>query len=87
MLEALEPLLLANEMLWAHVSVMDGPLPKQMRDWNPLVQDQPDDYIDAVSGAVTETPERVGAKIRSDISEGDKRNDWRPASGTFEVIT
>lgn len=87
MLEALEPLLLANEMLWAHASVMDGPLPPQMRDWNPAVQDQPDDYIDAVSGAVTETPERVGSKVRADISAGDKRNDWRPASGTFEVIT
>lgn len=85
-LESLEPLLLANEVLWAHASVMDGPMAQQMRDWNPAVQEQPDDYLDAAAGAVAEQPERIGARIKSDISEGSRRDDWRPASGTFEVL-
>ncbi len=85
-LEAIEPLLQANEMLWAHASVMDGPLPGQMRDWNPAVVDQPDDYVDAVAGSVSEAPERIGQRIRADISASQPGNDWRPASGTFEVI-
>jgi len=83
-LEALEPLLTTADQLWAHVSVMNGPMPQQMRDWNPANQNQPDDYIDVVAGAVTEQPERIG-KISAEISAPDGRYDWRPSAGVYEV--
>lgn len=84
-LEALEPLLNATEMLWVHASVWDGPLPSQMRSWNPAVAQQPDDYLDACAGAVTETPERIGK--RGEISPAKERQDWRKSAGVFEVVT
>lgn len=82
-LESLEPLLLSGDQLWAHVSVLDGPLPNQAREWNPAVREQPDDYLDVVAGAVTDTPER----IRSDggIPPASGRDDWRPNAGVYEV--
>src|SRR5574341_1052807 len=41
-LEALEPPI-ESGMIWAHVSVLDGPMWDQMKDWNPATPDQPDD--------------------------------------------
>lgn len=88
-LEALEPLLTSDDQLWAHVSVLDGPLVPQMRDWNPAIADQPDDYLDAAAGAVTETPERItGAVAPPDqvgIPHGVHAEDWRPSSGVHEI--
>lgn len=85
-LEAMEPLLLSHDQLWAHVSVLDGPLPKQMRDWNPAVAQQPDDYLDVTAGAVAEQPERVGGSGNKIMSQHD-RDDWRPTTGQYEVLT
>lgn len=85
-LEALEDPLTSGT-LWAHVSVLDGPAYDQMRDWNPAVTDQPDDHLDSLSGAVTETPERVG-RAAADAgwnSPEQGRDDWRPSAGVFEV--
>jgi hypothetical protein len=84
-LESIEPLLQANEMLWMHSSVAAGPLPDQMRGWVPTVANQPDDYLDATAGAVSETPERIGR--RAEISAAREPQHWRPASGVFEVVT
>lgn len=80
-LEALEPLINSG-MLWAHTSVLDGPLWDQMKDWNPEVRDQPDDLLDAGAGAVTDQPVRVGKLVAGQARE---RNDWRPEGGTHEV--
>lgn len=90
-LEALEPLLLSRGMLWAHVrTLQDGdkkaPLWLQMRTWNPAVADQADDLLDAVAGAVSETPERF--KAEGPISGNprhDRAEDWRPGTGVFEI--
>jgi len=86
-LETLEPLLLSRGMLWGHVDVLRGPLWAQMRDWNPAVTSQPDDLIDAVSGAVSEQPERFRVRESSDfgIPNGGGSHDWRPEAGTFDV--
>lgn len=90
-LEAMEPLLLSDGQLWAHVSVLDGPLPRQMRDWNPAVSSQPDDYVDVVAGAVTEQPERIGKIAPPDAGPGAEisaragADDWRPSAGVYEV--
>ena len=86
-LEALEPLLLSQDQLWAHRSVMQGPLPKQMRDWNPEVRDQPDDYLDVVAGAVSDTPERIHSIGGGEISPASGREDWRPAGRVYDVQT
>lgn len=82
-LETFEPLLLSRGMLWAHVDVLQGPLWAQMRDWNPAVTDQPDDLIDAASGAIGDTPERF--KGKGGISPDRRADDWRPRAGTFEA--
>lgn len=94
-LEALEPLLLTEDQLWAHVSVLDneageegkGLLPIQMRDWSPAVKEQPDDYLDVTAGAVTETPERVMRAVspRDGIPHAQAPDSWRPASGVHQV--
>lgn len=94
-LEALEPLLLTEDQLWAHVSVLDneageegkGMLPIQMRDWNPAITQQPDDYLDVTAGAVTETPERVMRAVapRDGIPHADPGDSWRPTGGVHQV--
>lgn len=81
-LEALEDPLSSGTM-WAHVSVLDGPAYDQMRDWNPAVASQPDDLIDSLAGAVSETPERIGRG--GWIPPGHDRDDWRPSAGENEV--
>src|SRR3546814_5114709 len=81
-------------MLWAHVDVLrtvkDGnPTPSafwlQSRDWNPAITDQPDDYLDAVAGAVTETPERFKGKVGKPTA--GTAHDWRPTGGRSEEHT
>lgn len=84
-LEAIEPLVMSR-MLWAHVSVADGPAFTEMQEWNPGVTKQPDDHIDAAAGAITDQPERLwmpeSQRIRSQVD----REDWRPSSqGLFEA--
>lgn len=82
-LESFEPLLLSGGQLWAHTSVLEGPMWDQMKDWNPAVQNQPDDYLDAGAGALTQTPERVGRIVRN--LTPTQREDWRPEAGVHEV--
>lgn len=85
-LEALEPLLLSRGMLWAHVAVLRGPLWDQMKDWNPALSSQPDDYLDASAGAVSATPERIGRVVGADWNpSGGGPQDWRPDAGVHEV--
>lgn len=81
-LEAIEGPLTSRQ-LWAHTSVMESPAIPQMREWNPATQNQPDDYLDSLAGAISETPERIGRHAR--ILGGRTRNDWRPETGTHEV--
>lgn len=84
-LEALEPVLTSAGMLWAHVDVLDGPLWDQMKDWNPAVKNQEDDYVDVVAAACADVPERVG-KLVGNPTVPD-RKDWRTDAGSYEVIT
>ncbi|MFT3805424.1 phage terminase large subunit [Arenimonas sp.] len=83
-LETLEPLLLAADQLWAHSSVLDGPLWDQMKDWKPAVKEQPDDYLDAGAGAISETPERFGKQIAA--VSAPAHGEWRESGGTHEVV-
>lgn len=81
-LEALEPLL-GSRMLWAHVDVLEGPLWDQMKDWNPQVREQPDDFMDAGSKAVTDQPVRIGKLVRN--LDPLRQDHWHPVGGTYEV--
>lgn len=85
-LEALEPPINSG-MLWAHTSVLDGPMWDQMKDWNPEVKNQPDDLLDATAGALTDQPVRVGKLVALNSREPDQlgAGPWRPSSGTHEV--
>ena len=87
-LETLEPLLLSRGMLWAHVDVLRGPFWRQMRDWNPAVSVQPDDLLDAASGAISEQPERFHARQPDNggIPTAMAGHDWRPEAGEFEAV-
>lgn len=78
-----EPLLKSRSMLWAHVDVLNGPFWEQMRDWNPAVQDQPDDLLDAAEGAISSQPERF--RENGGITHDTRAHDWRPTSGVFEA--
>jgi hypothetical protein len=82
-LEAFEAPLTSGK-LWAHTSVIEGPVWDQMKDWNPAVKEQADDYLDAGGKAVAETPERIG-KAAGWNSPGLGREDWRPEAGVHEV--
>lgn len=81
-LDALEPPL-STRFLWAHTSVAEGPTWDQMKDFNPSVKEQPDDYLDAGAGAITTTPVRIGRIVGK--PNAPARQDWRPDSGVHEV--
>jgi len=80
-LDALEPPL-SGLFLYAHQSVAQGPVARQMREWDPKVLDQPDDYLDAGAGAIADTPVRIGKDPDARVEDF---NEWRPGLGTHEV--
>lgn len=81
-LDAFEPPL-SSGFLWAHVSVLDGPVSNQMREFNPEVTSQPDDYIDSGAGAIRQTPVRIGKIVGKPTATS--REDWVPSAGVHEV--
>lgn len=74
---------LRSGILWAHVDVLDGPVWDQMKQFNPLIKTQPDDFIDSGASAILETPVRIGKLVGN--STGDSSHDWRPSTGVHEV--
>ena len=83
-LEAIEGPLRSGT-LWAHADVLRGPASDQMRDWNPAIADQPDDYIDSLAGAITQQPERISRHVAGLIAPRGGAQDWRPDAGVHEV--
>jgi len=74
---------LKSGVLWAHVDVLDGPVWDQMQQFNPVVKNQPDDYIDSGASAILEAPVRIGKLVGNPTP--DERHDWRPSTGVHEV--
>ncbi|BEM57298.1 hypothetical protein SME22J_11590 [Serratia marcescens] len=74
---------LSSRFLWAHTEVLDGPAYDQVRDFNPAVTNQPDDFIDSGAGAISETPVRIGKLVGKPTARG--REDWQPTDGDHEV--
>ena len=66
---------LSSRFLWAHTDVLDGPAYDQMRDFNPALTNQPDDFIDSGAGAISQTPVRIGKVVG--IPTGHAREDWQ----------
>jgi hypothetical protein len=83
-LDAIEPPL-SSRFLWAHVDVLNGPVWDQMQDFNPMVREQPDDYLDAGAGAIAKTPVRIGKIIGAVTPAHGALQDWRPSAGVHEV--
>lgn len=81
-LDAIEPAL-SSRFLWAHVNVLEGPVWDQMKDFNPALRDQPDDYLDSAAGAIASTPVRIGKIVGKPTVT--PREDWRPSGGVHEV--
>lgn len=81
-LAAVEPPL-SSGVLYAHTRVLDGPAWDVMKDWQPEAQNQPDDDLDALAGALLASPVRI---VRNhEISTQRVGQDWRPRVGTPEV--
>lgn len=70
-------------VLWAHVDVLNGPMWDQMKDWNPLVKEQPDDFLDTGAGAIEQAPVRINKLVGKPTAT--VRNDWRQSTGVHEV--
>lgn len=86
-LEALEAPL-QSRFLWAHTSIADednSPVFEQMRDFNPEVQEQPDDYIDSLAGAILRTPIRIAKSVQKRTTTSDRLSSWRPNSGSLKA--
>lgn len=75
---------LSSRFLWAHVSVLEGPVWDQMKDFNPALSNQPDDYLDSGAGAIAQTPIRIGKIVGKPTDHS--REDWRPSAGVHEVV-
>lgn len=73
---------LSARFLWAHVEVLRT-IWDQMRDFNPALTNQEDDFIDSGAGAISQTPVRIG-RIVGKPTEA-RRDDWRPDAGVHEV--
>ncbi|QPB95609.1 hypothetical protein IFY67_01850 [Klebsiella pneumoniae] len=74
---------LSSRFLWAHTDVLDGPMYDQMRDFNPALANQPDDFIDSGSGAISSTPVRIGKLVG--IPTAQAREHWQPNDGDHMV--
>lgn len=85
-LSALESPLMSG-MLWAHLSVLEKEDGKdaapivEMRQFNPVVIDQPDDYIDALAGAIMDAPCRIGKLLKKSNNRSD--DTWRMSAGDY----
>lgn len=55
-----------------------------MKDFNPELRDQPDDYLDSGAGAIAQTPIRIGKIVGKPTDHS--REDWRPSAGVHEVV-
>lgn len=77
---------ITSGFLWAHTRVLDGPMYEQMREFNPALTTQEDDYLDSGSGAILEQPVKI-AQVQHDNPERSHGDSWRQTHGTYEIET
>lgn len=75
---------LSGGFLWAHVDVIDT-VWDEMKDWKPTVKEQPDNHLDAGSGAIKDQPMRIGKVIGNVTELVPNPGAWRPNAGAFDV--
>lgn len=81
-LDALEAPLQSG-FLWVHQTIVNGPAIEQMRQFNPEVKNQPDDYLDSLAGAILQTPVRIARMVGKMTSQ--KPHHWRPSNNSYQV--
>lgn len=82
-LDALEPPL-SGMFLYASRAVIQT-VGQQMREFDPKVKDQPDDYLDAGAGAIADTPVRIGRVTEEQREEARRPDDFRTSGGTYDI--
>lgn len=77
---------LRGGFLWAHVDVIET-VNDEMKDWKPTVKEQPDNYLDAMAGAIKEQPMRIGRVIGNvtELAASRQGGAWRTDGGTFDL--
>lgn len=76
---------ISSHVLWAHTRVLDSDLYGQMRDFNPILTNQEDGFLDSGAGAILEQPVKLG-RVQRDAERDINRNIFNgPAMG--EVTT
>ena len=75
---------LSGRFLWAHVSLWEGKVPDQMRDYVPGASGQRVDYLDSLAGAIMQTPARIGHVIGAP-PVADRVQVWTPGAGQHEI--
>lgn len=75
---------LSSGYLWAHVSVVEV-VDDQMRSWNPIATNQPDDHLDAGAECLLQQPVKIGRGPKVGNQDPRARDDWRPSAGSFEI--
>jgi len=74
---------LSAQYLWVHESVLDT-VETQMREWNPGIKDQPDDYLDCAARAILAEPVRIGKQVAGKPAP-ERPEHWAQGAGEFEV--
>lgn len=82
-LAAFEPAI-SSARLWVHRSVWKT-VAAQFRGFDPSQTNQEDDYLDAAAGAIMAEPVRIGKPVGGRNVPRAGRDNWMPASGTFDV--
>lgn len=75
---------LSGRFLWAHVSLWEGKVPDQMRDYVPGASGQRVDYLDSLAGAIMQTPARIGHVIGT-APIAERVQVWTPGAGQHEI--
>lgn len=75
---------LSSGYLWAHESVVEV-VEEQMRSWNPVATNQPDDHLDAGAECLLQQPVKIGRGPKVGNQDPRARDDWRPSAGSFEI--
>lgn len=74
---------LSGQYLWAHTSVLEV-VETQMREWNPAVKEQEDDYLDCAARAISAEPVRIGKQVAGKPA-ADRAEHWAQGAGEYEV--
>jgi hypothetical protein len=79
---------LLGSYLYAHQSVLtlngkESPQIKEMRLYDPSITNQKDDYIDALAGAISAEPIRIGS--HNNFATYNPNNNWQASNQYHEM--